>query len=64
MVIYRKIKQNIVTLIGFKNLPAYIQRFIDKVLRPYQEFTKAFINNIIIFSKTFKDHKRYLNKIF
>jgi hypothetical protein len=52
-----------VALIGFKNSAAYVQRFIDKKLHPFKHFTRAFINDIIIFSKTAKEHLAHLRQI-
>ena len=64
VVTHRGIEQSIVALMGFKNSPAYVQRFMDKVLRPHQEFARAFVDDIVIFSETFEDHKRHLDEIF
>jgi hypothetical protein len=37
---------------------------IDSVLRSYKTYTRYYINDIIIFSKIFKDYIEYLDKIF
>jgi hypothetical protein len=60
----RGIERSTVALIGFKNSPAYIQRFIDRVLKPYSTFYRAFIDDIVIYSKSATDHRRHLNTIF
>ncbi|KAI1002601.1 hypothetical protein K3495_g5603 [Podosphaera aphanis] len=45
---------------GFRNSPAYVQRIIDTILR--QE--RAYIDDIVIFSRTFADHLRDLRSVF
>jgi hypothetical protein len=37
---------------------------MDSVLRPYKTYARCYINDIIIFSKIFKDYIEYLDKIF
>ena len=49
---------------NFKNNLTYVQRQTDWLLRKYREFIKAYINDIVIFNKTFDEHLFYLNIIF
>ena len=42
-----------VAVMGFINSPAYIQRMIDKVLKKCQSFSRAYMNDIIIYAKMF-----------
>lgn len=49
---------------GYKNSPAYVQRQIDRILRPYRGFARAYVDDIVIFSKTLEDHIRHLRQIF
>ncbi len=50
--------------IGYTNFLPYIQHFIDKMLKLYRRYCRTFIDNIIIFSNTFKDHYKHLKTIF
>src|SRR6266498_6001227 len=36
---------------------------MNSILRPYKPFTRCYIDNIIIFSKTFKEYVKYLDII-
>ena len=49
---------------GYKNSPTYIQRQIDRLLREHREYTRAYIDDVIIFSPTLKDHIKHLRAIF
>ena len=53
-----------VAVMGYKNSPAYVQRQIDRILRPYREFAKAYINDVVIYSKTLQKHVGHLRKVF
>ena len=48
----------------FKNSPFYVQRQIDNMLRPHRKYSRAYVDDIIIFSKTLDEHLRHLNFIF
>ena len=60
---YYGLEYIIITLIGFRNSPAYIQRFMDKLLRNYP-FARYYINDIIIFSDTGPEYIQHLKAIF
>ncbi len=50
--------------IKYINSFLYIQCFIDWILKESREYYKTFINNITIFSDSFKDYIEYLNSVF
>ena len=52
-----------IVLIGFKNSPAFIQRFIDCLFQGKEKFVRAYINNIVIFSETKEEHLQYLKEV-
>ena len=58
------LEQPTIVLIGFRNSPVYIQRFIDRLLDKHSYYYKAFINDIIIFSNNVEQYKQYLKTIF
>ncbi len=49
---------------GLVNAPATFQRLINKVLRDYlRKFCLVYLDDIIIYFKSFKDHKRHVRKV-
>jgi hypothetical protein len=48
---------------NYKNISFYVQRQIDCLFRELL-FVKAFIDDIIIYFKTMKEHVTYIIKIF
>ena len=58
------LEQPTIVLMGFRNSPAYVQRFIDWLLDKYAHYCKVFINNIVIFSNNVEQHEQYLKTIF
>ncbi len=49
---------------GLVNTLAIFQRLMNDVLWDYlRKFYLEYLNNIIIYSKSLKDHKRYVRKI-
>lgn len=50
-------------MIGYKNLPPYIQYFINRRFHPYKYFTTAYIDNIIVFSNIKEEYFKYLRLI-
>lgn len=48
----------------FKESSAYVQRQIDTILRSHKEYSRIFIDDIVIYSKTLKDHIQHLHTIF
>ena len=53
-----------VTVMGFKNSPPYIQRQMDRILQEFKNFTRAFIDDIVIFSKSLEQHLDNLQAVF
>ncbi len=50
--------------IKYTNSSLYIQRFINRTLKLYRKYYRVFIDNIVIFSDTFKDYNRHLRTVF
>ena len=53
-----------VTIIKYKNSSTYVQRQINRVLKKHRKYSRTYINDIIIFSKTLEKHLRHLIKVF
>ena len=49
---------------NFKSSSSYVQRQTDQMLRLYRDFFRVYMNDIIIFSKTLKEHIAHLRQIF
>lgn len=50
---------------GLKNSPLTFQRVMEAVLRGLNwKFSLAYLDDIIVFSKTFSDHLSHLRQIF
>jgi hypothetical protein len=49
---------------GLTNAPATFQRFMDIVLRDLKTFCLVYIDDIIIFSRTFDEHVQHLQQVF
>ena len=48
---------------GLRNGPALIQQLIDDVLRPCKDFSKVYIDDVVIFSGNWEEHMQYLADI-
>ena len=64
VVTHRNQEQFNVEVINFKNISFYVQREINNILRDYKKFCRAYIDDIIIFSKILNEHQKHLNAIF
>ncbi|KAF7852733.1 hypothetical protein EAF04_010926 [Stromatinia cepivora] len=51
-------------VMGFRNSPAYVQRRIDNILRLERGFARAYIDDIVIFSRSFPEHTAHLKQVF
>ena len=51
-------------VIGFRNSPAYIQRMIDTILRPFRHFCRTYVDDIVVFSASQEEHKKHLTEVF
>lgn len=64
VVSHRGQEQSAVALMGYKGSPPYMQRQTDKLLRPFKDFAKAYVDDIIIYSHTLEEHLEHLNRLF
>jgi hypothetical protein len=48
---------------GFTNSPAHMQRFMDGKLRSLRKSVRCYIDDIVIFSRTFEDHLMHLTAV-
>jgi len=48
---------------GLKNAPAQYQRIMNEVLQGLDEFCMVYQDDIVIFSKSFTDHQKHLEKV-
>ncbi|KAM9993581.1 hypothetical protein ACTFIZ_011547 [Dictyostelium cf. discoideum] len=48
---------------GMKNSPAYFNKWIQSIIEEFKEFARAYVDDIIIFSKTLEDHITHVNKV-
>lgn len=53
-----------VPVMGYRNSPAYVQRMIDRILRPFRHFCRAYVDDIVIFSTSLEEHLRHLRQVF
>ena len=53
-----------VAVMGFCNSPAYVQRQIDRILRPCRNFARAYVDDIVIYSRTLNEHLHHLHLVF
>ena len=53
-----------VAVMGYRNSPAYVQRMIDRMLRPVRGFARAYMDDIVIFSTSLEEHEDQLRQIF
>ena len=53
-----------VPVMGYRNSPAYVQRMIDRILRPFRHFCRAYVDDIVIFSGSLEEHTRHLAQVF
>ena len=61
---YRDVERFKVVFIGYTNSFLYIQHFIDRTLKLYCKYYRVFIDDVVIFSDTFKDYNKYLRTVF
>ena len=64
IVTYRGQETFLIPVMECQNSITYIQRRMDRLLHDWQSFVKAYINNVIIRSKTFTKHVAHLHKVF
>ena len=64
VVSHRGQEESAVALMGYKGSPPYVQRQTDAMLRPFKDFAKAYVDDIIVFSHTLQEHIKHLGQIF
>ena len=64
VVSHRESKQWNVVVMRYRNSQAYVQKQIDKLLYEYKHFAKAYVDDVIVFFQSLKEHLRYLNQVF
>ena len=53
-----------VPVMGCSNSIAYVQRQIDKILRPVRSFARAYVDDVVIGSHSFEEHVDHLRQVF
>ena len=48
---------------GLKNAPSHFQRVMEKVLQPVNDCASVYIDDIVVFSNTWKDHITHLSRV-
>lgn len=61
---HRGQEESSVALMGYKGSPPYVQRQTDALLRPLRAFVRAFVDDIIIFSRSLAEHESHLRQLF
>jgi hypothetical protein len=64
MIFHKEQKQFNVCVMSFKNSSAYVQRQTNLMLKDLRIFAKAYMNDIVIFSKILNDHLEHLRQMF
>lgn len=49
---------------GLKNAPSIFQRKMDGIFRDYSDFVVAYVDDILVFSKTVQEHQSHLKLVF
>ena len=49
---------------GLHNAPATFQRLMNRVLEGCQEFALAYIDDVVVYSKSWEEHLQHLHKVF
>jgi len=64
IVSHRGRERSTVALMGYRNSPAHVRRYMDRLLHKVGHFCRAFIDDIVIFSETYEEHLEHLDKVF
>ncbi len=57
-------KQFEIAVMKFKNSSSYVQHQIDQLLWSHRRYAQAYMNDIVIFSRTLKNHLKHLHVMF
>lgn len=49
---------------GLHEAPATFQRLVNTILRPCEGFTLAYLDDIVIYSRTWAEHLNHLRQVF
>jgi hypothetical protein len=61
---HREQEQFNVCVMSYKNSSSYVQRQTDLMLKNLRDFVRAYMNDIVIFSKLLNDHLHHLRQMF
>ena len=64
IVSHRGQEESGVALMEYKGSPPYVQRQTDALLRSLRAFVRAFVDDIIIYSRTLAEHESHLRQLF
>ncbi len=53
-----------VAVMRFRNSPPYVQQQMNWILRIFHTFVRAYVDNIVIFLRTLKEHLQHLHQVF
>ena len=48
---------------GFNGAPATFQRLLDRVIRGMSEYTAAYLDDLVVYSATWKDHLEHVRQV-
>lgn len=48
---------------GLKNAPVTFQRLMDQMLNDLLDFTRAYMDDLVVFSSTWKEHLQHLSTL-
>ena len=48
---------------GLQGAPATFQRLMDKVIRGLEQFTAAYLDDLIIYSESWNDHLKHISEV-
>ena len=48
---------------GLQRAPATFQRLMDKVVRGLEQFTAAYLDDLIIYSESWNDHLKHISEV-
>lgn len=64
VVTHRGAEQWNVAVMGYKNTGAYVQRQMGNLMRACREFSRAYIDDIVVFSTSLEEHLRHIEQVF